>query len=199
MTMPGPADGPLGLTAGAKQDSKSRSRRERNGHREGARSHCRLVRAPELNTGPSWSFRDHSATPGRPVRKSGTEGSNPLSSGTESVHGKSPIPCEPDFLSLASAWRNSNQAGSQGADRRTASIGAGAGRGEPTRWMADPTGLQRVCAAAIQCQLCRLRRPSVHDAQQVTCEHNHLDRLSRIDRYVAMAMRVFVGADSARK
>jgi hypothetical protein len=36
------------------------------------------ARGPELNTGPNWSFRDlPSATPGRPFRKSGTDGSNP--------------------------------------------------------------------------------------------------------------------------
>jgi hypothetical protein len=40
-----------------------RSRRERN--------HRRLVRGPELITGPSWSFRHHSATPVDPFARAG--------------------------------------------------------------------------------------------------------------------------------
>jgi haloalkane dehalogenase len=40
-----------------KPDSNSRSRREPNARREGARSHRRLARGYELNTGASWSFR----------------------------------------------------------------------------------------------------------------------------------------------
>jgi hypothetical protein len=66
-------------------DANSRSRRERNGRGEGARSHRPLARGPELNTGTRSLFRDlPSATPGKPIRKSGTDGSNPLSSSSES-------------------------------------------------------------------------------------------------------------------
>jgi hypothetical protein len=51
----------------------------------GSRSHRRLARRSELNTGPSWSFRNlPSATPADPFRRSGTEGSNPPSSTGES-------------------------------------------------------------------------------------------------------------------
>jgi hypothetical protein len=51
-------------------DANSRSHRERNGRVEGARSHRRTERVPELNRGPGRSFRDlPSATPGRAFRK----------------------------------------------------------------------------------------------------------------------------------
>ena len=82
-----------------KADSNHRSRRERNGRGEGACRHRRLARGPELNTGPSWSFRDLPlAKPGRPFRKSGAGGSNPLSSSGESCK-----PSVPKWRSCISA------------------------------------------------------------------------------------------------
>jgi hypothetical protein len=55
------------------------------GPRRGRAANRHLARGPELNT-EAHSFRDlPSATPGRSFRKSGTEGSNPLSSSSESA------------------------------------------------------------------------------------------------------------------
>jgi hypothetical protein len=55
----------------------------------------RNVRGPELTTGPSWFVSASFGNPGRPFRKSGTEGSNPLSSSGESranlIFGAHPI------------------------------------------------------------------------------------------------------------
>jgi hypothetical protein len=68
----------------SKRDSKSRS--HVNGTTmERAPSHRRLARKLELNTGRNRSFWElPSATLGRPFRKSGTKGLNPLSSSGES-------------------------------------------------------------------------------------------------------------------